>query len=112
MSCSLVLREHPSLGPCVESLAKLAVTTYDNIKDLMDEGNKAKYVCVCVCVSMEEHVHCRVQDCSINQHECCQLSISRCRYSCTHSEEVSSSISLPLSLSLLSLFSLSYTHSL
>ena len=49
MSCSLVLREHPSLGPCVESLAKLAVTTYDNIKDLMDEGNKAKYVCVCVC---------------------------------------------------------------
>ena len=36
-------REHPSLGPYVESLAKLAVTTYDNIKDLMDEGNKARY---------------------------------------------------------------------
>ena len=39
----LLCREHPSLGPYVESLAKLAVTTYDDIKDLMDEGNKARY---------------------------------------------------------------------
>ena len=38
----LICREHPSLGPYVESLAKLAVTSYDNIKDLMDEGNKAR----------------------------------------------------------------------
>ena len=40
----VIFREHPSLGPYVESLAKLAVTTYDNIKDLMDEGNKARCV--------------------------------------------------------------------
>ena len=42
----VIFREHPSLGPYVESLAKLAVTTYDNIKDLMDEGNKARWVVV------------------------------------------------------------------
>ena len=35
-------REHPVLGPYVESLAKLAVTTFANIKSLMDEGNKAR----------------------------------------------------------------------
>ncbi len=43
--CDLLLpREHPKLGPYVENLAKLAVTSYDNIKSLMDEGNKARYV--------------------------------------------------------------------
>ena len=36
-------REHPVLGPYVESLAKLAVTTFGNIKSLMDEGNKARW---------------------------------------------------------------------
>ena len=39
-----VCREHPKLGPYVENLAKLAVTSYENIKSLMDEGNKARYV--------------------------------------------------------------------
>ena len=35
-------REHPKLGPYVENLAKLVVTSYHNIKSLMDEGNKAR----------------------------------------------------------------------
>ena len=41
-SKNLRVREHPKLGPYVENLAKLAVTSYDNIKSLMDEGNKAR----------------------------------------------------------------------
>ena len=36
-------REHPVFGPYVENLAKLAVTTYTDIKSLMDEGNKARW---------------------------------------------------------------------
>ncbi len=36
------IREHPKLGPYVENLAKLAVTSYQNIDSLMDEGNKAR----------------------------------------------------------------------
>ena len=36
-------REHPVLGPYVENLAKLAVTSFANIKSLMDEGNKARW---------------------------------------------------------------------
>lgn len=35
-------REHPVLGPYVENLAKLAVTSFEDIKALMDEGNKAR----------------------------------------------------------------------
>ena len=31
------------LGPYVEDLAKLAVTSFNDINDLMDEGNKARY---------------------------------------------------------------------
>ena len=30
-------------GPYVENLAKLAVTSYRDIKALMDEGNKARW---------------------------------------------------------------------
>ena len=33
-------REHPIMGPYVENLSKLAVTSFDDISDLMDEGNK------------------------------------------------------------------------
>ncbi|XP_077998680.1 kinesin-like protein KIF1A [Glandiceps talaboti] len=40
----LRVREHPLLGPYVEDLSKLAVTSYADIQDLMDEGNKARTV--------------------------------------------------------------------
>ena len=40
----LRVREHPLLGPYVEDLSKLAVTTYEDIADLIDEGNKARTV--------------------------------------------------------------------
>ena len=36
--------KHPLLGPYVEDLSKLAVTSYQDIHDLMDEGNKARTV--------------------------------------------------------------------
>lgn len=39
----LRVREHPLLGPYVEDLSKLAVTSYTDIADLMDAGNKARY---------------------------------------------------------------------
>uniref|UniRef100_A0A1X7TEX8 Kinesin motor domain-containing protein n=1 Tax=Amphimedon queenslandica TaxID=400682 RepID=A0A1X7TEX8_AMPQE len=35
---------HQKLGPYVENLAKLAVTSFANINGLMDEGNKARTV--------------------------------------------------------------------
>lgn len=41
---SLRVREHPLLGPYVEDLSKLAVTSYQDIKDLMEEGNKARFL--------------------------------------------------------------------
>lgn len=41
---NLRVREHPLLGPYVEDLSKLAVTSYQDIHDLMDEGNKARTV--------------------------------------------------------------------
>ncbi|XP_063876527.1 kinesin-like protein unc-104 isoform X4 [Scylla paramamosain] len=41
---NLRVREHPLLGPYVEDLAKLAVTTYEDIQNLIDEGNKARTV--------------------------------------------------------------------
>ena len=41
---NLRVREHPLLGPYVEDLSKLAVTSYDDIHDLMEEGNKARTV--------------------------------------------------------------------
>lgn len=37
-------REHPMLGPYVEDLTKLAVTSFEDINDLIDEGNKARWV--------------------------------------------------------------------
>ncbi|XP_031571306.1 kinesin-like protein unc-104 isoform X2 [Actinia tenebrosa] len=41
---NLRVREHPVLGPYVEDLAKLAVTSFADINDLIDEGNKARTV--------------------------------------------------------------------
>lgn len=39
----LRVREHPLMGPYVEDLSKLAVTSYNDIQDLMDSGNKARW---------------------------------------------------------------------
>ena len=39
---NLKVREHPVLGPYVEDLSKLAVTSFADIDHLMDEGNKAR----------------------------------------------------------------------
>jgi len=41
---NLRVREHPLYGPYVEDLSKLAVTSFDDISDLIDEGNKSRYV--------------------------------------------------------------------
>ncbi|KAH8115798.1 kinesin-like protein [Phellopilus nigrolimitatus] len=41
---NLRVREHPSLGPYVEDLSKLVVSSYDGMMTLMDEGNKARTV--------------------------------------------------------------------
>lgn len=40
----LRVREHPLMGPYVEDLSKLAVTSYNDIQDLMDSGNKARSI--------------------------------------------------------------------
>ncbi|TIB88541.1 kinesin-like protein [Wallemia mellicola] len=40
----LKVREHPHLGPYVEDLSKLAVNSYDEMMNMMDEGNKARTV--------------------------------------------------------------------
>lgn len=39
---NLRVREHPMMGPYVEDLTKLAVQSYQDVSDLMDEGNKAR----------------------------------------------------------------------
>ncbi|XP_033024773.1 kinesin-like protein KIF1C isoform X1 [Lacerta agilis] len=41
---NLRVREHPIMGPYVEDLSKLAVTSYEDVADLMDCGNKARTV--------------------------------------------------------------------
>ncbi|XP_078527272.1 kinesin-like protein KIF1C [Lissotriton helveticus] len=41
---NLRVREHPIMGPYVEDLSKLAVTSFNDIADLMDCGNKARTV--------------------------------------------------------------------
>lgn len=41
---NLRIREHPSCGPYVEDLSKIAVTSYKEIMELMDEGNKSRTV--------------------------------------------------------------------
>jgi len=42
-SNNLRVREHPLYGPYVEDLSKLAVTSFDDINSLIDEGNKSRY---------------------------------------------------------------------
>ena len=37
-------REHPVLGPYVEDLSKLAVQNYEDVSNMMDEGNKSRTV--------------------------------------------------------------------
>ena len=39
---SLRVREHPALGPYVEDLSKLAVTSFKDIEEVIDGGNKAR----------------------------------------------------------------------
>ncbi|KAI8640011.1 hypothetical protein BD408DRAFT_370761 [Parasitella parasitica] len=41
---NLKVREHPVLGPYVQDLSRLAVNSFENIDQLMDEGNKARTV--------------------------------------------------------------------
>ncbi|KAI9282222.1 hypothetical protein BY458DRAFT_169048 [Sporodiniella umbellata] len=41
---NLKVREHPVLGPYVQDLSRLAVGSFENIDQLMDEGNKARTV--------------------------------------------------------------------
>ncbi|XP_033724802.1 kinesin-like protein unc-104 isoform X2 [Pecten maximus] len=41
---TLRVREHPLLGPYVEDLSKLAVQSFQDISNLIDEGNKARTV--------------------------------------------------------------------
>ncbi|XP_064293676.1 LOW QUALITY PROTEIN: kinesin-like protein KIF1C [Phalacrocorax carbo] len=40
----LRVREHPLMGPYVQDLSRLAVTSFEDIADLMDSGNKARTV--------------------------------------------------------------------
>lgn len=40
---NLRVREHPALGPYVDNLEKMAVCSYEDVFDLMDAGNKARY---------------------------------------------------------------------
>jgi len=37
---NLKVRDHPVLGPYVEDLSKLLVNSFDDVENLMDEGNK------------------------------------------------------------------------
>ncbi|KAG0760131.1 hypothetical protein G6F57_008676 [Rhizopus arrhizus] len=41
---NLKVREHPVLGPYVQDLSRLAVSSFKDIDQLMDEGNKARTV--------------------------------------------------------------------
>lgn len=41
---NLKVREHPSLGPYVEDLSRLVVTSFADIEHLMDEGNKVRQI--------------------------------------------------------------------
>ncbi|KAI9206373.1 uncharacterized protein BJ171DRAFT_422071, partial [Polychytrium aggregatum] len=41
---NLRIREHPSLGPYVEDLSKMLVNSFEEVSELMDEGNKARTV--------------------------------------------------------------------
>ena len=40
---NLRVREHPLLGPYVEDLSKLAVTSFQDINSLIEVGNKTRF---------------------------------------------------------------------
>ena len=46
---NLKVREHPSLGPYVEDLSKMAVNSFDDINQLMVEGNKVGFYFISAC---------------------------------------------------------------
>ena len=51
---NLRVREHPLLGPYVEDLSKIAVLSFSDINNLIDEGNQARsaddtYLLSCYC---------------------------------------------------------------
>ena len=43
---NLRVREHPLLGPYVEDLSKIAVLSFSDVNNLIDEGNQARCVAV------------------------------------------------------------------
>ena len=45
---NLRVREHPLLGPYVEDLSKIAVLSFSDINNLIDEGNQARSVQQCL----------------------------------------------------------------
>ena len=45
---NLRVREHPLLGPYVEDLSKIAVLSFSDINNLIDEGNQARCVQVVI----------------------------------------------------------------
>ena len=47
---NLRVREHPLLGPYVEDLSKLAVESFQDINDLIDVGNKARYALLIISI--------------------------------------------------------------
>jgi len=47
---NLRVREHPLLGPYVEDLSKIAVLSFADINNLIDEGNQARSVDINCCL--------------------------------------------------------------
>ena len=83
---SLRVREHPILGPYVEDLSQLAVTSYADINAHMEAGNKSRKVCRVL-------FHAALMTCAagvikhcfpltilggLHQYECNELQIARC----------------------------------
>lgn len=64
---NLRVREHPLLGPYVEDLSKLAVQSFSDISNLMDDGNKARCVITSIrCVITKQGINAFNLDNSIN----------------------------------------------
>lgn len=64
---NLRVREHPLMGPYVEDLSKLAVTSYTDIADLMDAGNKARWVKTWYLVSTQTWLEELGEDCDMRE---------------------------------------------
>lgn len=52
---NLKVREHPSMGPYVEDLSKLVVSTFKDVENLMDEGNKVRCLTLQRTISRRSH---------------------------------------------------------